>query len=94
MGITENQFRVGTIIIFMKKLTLILGTIAILAFTNCGKEIDCSCITSYTDPVTGLPVPSYTDVTSDVHITEGDCSDINASTSTAGIKSTIVCKTK
>ena len=75
----------------MKKLTFIVAAAFIVAFsTSCSKEKDCTCTLKYT----GTGSELFTDTTADVHITEGDCADMNTETTTAGITSTYTCVEK
>lgn len=66
----------------MKKLTLILGLLVVVAFSSCSKEKECKCVTSGT---------GMQDVTSTMTIKNGDCSDGNSSVTTAGVTMTTTC---
>jgi hypothetical protein len=71
----------------MKKLTFILGVIAIVALSSCNKEKDCKCVTSYS----GTGSWGIDDVTVLIRIDEGDCSDGNTTATSSGLKLTTTC---
>lgn len=66
----------------MKKLTIILGLLTIVALGSCNKEKDCKCVASST----GMP-----DVSSTMTIKNGECSDGNSTVTTAGVTVTTTC---
>lgn len=66
----------------MKKLTLILGLLVVVAFSSCSKEKDCKCVTS----TTGMQ-----DVTTTMTIKNGKCSDGNSTTTSGGLTVTTTC---
>ena len=75
----------------MKKLTFIVAAAFIVALSSsCSKEKDCTCDMKYT----GVGSEFMTDATTDVHITEGDCADMDSETTTAGITVTYTCVEK
>ncbi len=75
----------------MKKLVFIAAAAFIVAFaTSCSKEKDCTCTTKYT----GTGSEYMTDATTDVHIKDGKCEDMNTETSVNGLTTTTTCVEK
>lgn len=66
----------------MKKLLLFAVVFGGIALTSCSKEKDCKCDTKIDDEVVG---------TTTTTIEKGDCSDLESSSTTLGITSSVEC---
>ena len=75
-----------TIIIFkMKRVLLPLCIVALFALASCNKEKTCECVTEVDGTQTG---------TTETVIEDGECSDMNTSSTTLGITSSVTCTEK
>ncbi len=70
----------------MKRLALLLGVLTVIAFSSCSKEKDCECTTTQT----GQTDPIITQV----HIDDGDCSDMNITQTVGSIEQKMECVEK
>lgn len=66
----------------MKRVLLPLCTVALFALASCNKEKTCDCVTEVDGTQTG---------TTEATIEDGDCSDMNTSTTTFGVTSSVTC---
>ncbi len=79
----------------MKKFFSILAALSLLActtlfFSSCNKEVECECTTTYS----GTGSEYADDVTQTVTAEDGDCSDLESTTTSSGLTATTKCKEK
>jgi len=73
----------------MKKL-LFVAVLGVIVLSSCSKAKDCTCVLSYT----GTGATGMTPVTTAVHIEDGECADMNTTTTVSGLTQTMVCTEK
>ncbi len=69
----------------MKKIILVLAVVAAVGFTSCNKEKDCECVAT---------AMGITGTATEVTIDDGDCSDMDETTTVSGIETSLKCTEK